>query len=368
MQRVVIPKLDLQTQEAEIVRWHKKEGEEVKKEELLLEISTDKANVEIGAPATGVLTQVASHEGEVVKVGQTIAYITNRGESPPQQKTARVRSTPIARQLCSKSGITVEEIYRAIGREPITEQEVSAYLKKRQEKPSEIAYEEQSLSPLRKLIARRVQESAQQKPHIFLFSEIEVDSLLKREHSEKLASKNIKVTLTDLLLKITAMVLPEFPRFNATLVGESGDLVLRKYKQMNIGLAVSTERGLVVPVVKDVGGKSLSDIAQATKELVARARENKLCAEELTGGSFTVSNLGMYGVQSFIPIINPPEVAILAIGSIQDKLSLQKDKVKKNSVISVCLGMDHRAVDGADGARFLQRLKELVEDPNVMIR
>jgi pyruvate dehydrogenase E2 component (dihydrolipoamide acetyltransferase) len=120
--------------------------------------------------------------------------------------------------------------------------------------------------------------------------------------------------------------------------------------------------------VKDVGGKSLSDIAQATKELVARARENKLSAEELTGGSFTVSNLGMYGVQSFIPIINPPEVAILAIGSIQDKLSLQKDKVKKNSVISVCLGMDHRAVDGADGARFLQRLKELVEDPNVMIR
>lgn len=361
MERIVIPKLDLQTQEAEIVRWHKKEGEEVNKEELLLEISTDKANVEIQAPETGVLTQVSCHEGQVVKVGQTIAYITSPNESPPQQKTARVRSTPIARQLCKKSGITVEEVYQALGREPITEQEVNTYLKKRPEKPAEIAYEAQPLSPLRKIIARRVQESAQQKPHIYLFSEIEVNSLLKKEHSGK-------ITLTDLFLKITAMVLPEFPQLNATLVSESGELILRKYKQVNIGLAVSTDRGLVVPVVKDAGSKSLTDLAQQTKQLAARARENKLSAEELTGGSFTISNLGMYGLQSFIPIINPPEIAILAIGSIQEKLSLQKDKVKKVSVISVCLGMDHRAVDGADGARFLQRLKELVEDPNVTIR
>jgi pyruvate dehydrogenase E2 component (dihydrolipoamide acetyltransferase) len=368
MERVRIPKVDLQTQEAEIVRWHKMEGEEVQKEELLLEISTDKANVEIEAPETGVLTQVTCREGEVVKVGQTIAYIAKPGESPPPQKTTRVRSTPIARQLSSKSGITIEEVYQAIGREPITEQEVKAYLKKRQEHPTLIAYEAQPLSPLRKIIARRVQESAQQKPHIHIFSEIEVDSLLKIQHSEKLASKKIKITLTDLLIKITAKALSEFPRFNATLVSENGELILRKYKRMNIGLAVSTDKGLVVPVVQDVGNKSLTEVAEQTKQLVARASENKLSGKEISGGSFTVSNLGMYGVQSFIPIINPPEVAILAIGSIQEKLTLQKDKVKTVSVMSVCLGMDHRAVDGADGAGFLQRLKELAEDPDMTIR
>jgi len=359
MERVIIPKLDLQTQEAEIVRWHKKEGDDVKKEELLLEISTDKANVEIEAPQTGVLTQVTCQEGDVVKVGQIIAYIAAPGESSPHQKTARVRSTPIARKLCGEADISVEEVFQSIGQEPITEREVRTYLTKRQTQPAEREYEEQALSPLRKIIAHRVQESAQQKPHIYLMIEIEVDSFLKKQHSETSKSKDVKITLTDLLLKKTASVLSEFPRLNATLVRENGELVLRMYKQVNIGLAVSTDRGLFVPVVKDVGNKSLIEVAKQTKRLAAKAKANKLSPEELSGGSFTVSNLGMYGVQSFIPIINPPEIAILAIGSIQEK---------KIPVMSVCLGIDHRAVDGADGARFLQRLKELVEDPSVTIR
>jgi pyruvate dehydrogenase E2 component (dihydrolipoamide acetyltransferase) len=131
------------------------------------------------------------------------------------------------------------------------------------------------------------------------------------------------------------------------------------YKQVNIGVAVSTDRGLFVPVVKDVGNKSLVEVARQTKELAAKAKVNKLSPEELFGGTFTISNLGMYGVQSFIPIINPPEIAILAIGSIQEKTV---------PVMSVCLGMDHRAVDGTEGARFLQRLKDLIEDPTVVKR
>jgi pyruvate dehydrogenase E2 component (dihydrolipoamide acetyltransferase) len=189
--------------------------------------------------------------------------------------------------------------------------------------------------------------------------EVEADKLKKKLDSETSKSKDVKITLTDLLIKITATVLSEFPRFNAALLNEKGKLVLRIYKQVNIGVAVSTERGLFVPVVKDVGNKSLVEVAKQTKQLSAKAKANKLSPEELSGGSFTISNLGMYGVQSFIPIINPPEIAILGIGSIQEKTV---------PVMSVCLGMDHRAVDGADGAKFLQKLKDLIENPTVTIQ
>lgn len=368
MKRIVMPKLGLRSKEAEIVLWHKKERDHVTKGEVLLDIVTEKANVEIEAPATGVLSQIMHWEGEVVKVGETIALILSAGETLPRREASQrvVRSTPAAKRLCREAAIPVEEIHQALGKEPITEQDVRSYLAQ-QKKTGEKAdlFQVTILSPTRKVIARRIHQSASEKPHIYLFSELNMSSLLKTK--ERLAKKTLKnslpISLTRLIVKITATVLTQFPAFNATLVGEGDELILRKYKHINIGIAVATEQGLVVPVIKDVGAKNISALAAVAEELITRSRQNKLSAEDMTGGTFTITNLGMYGVTNFIPIINSPEVAIMALGVIQEKLSLDGDTIAKIPVMSVCLGIDHRVLDGVDGAKFLQRLKSAVENP-----
>lgn len=370
MKHVVIPKLGLRAKEAEIVKWHRKAGDHVIREEVLVEIETEKANVEIEVPETGILTEIVHGEGDVVKVGKTIALILPDGETTSPQKTLKrvVRSTPAAKRLCKDAVIPIEKVYQTLGKEPVTEQDVRSYLTE-QRKTGETGdlFEATILSPTRKTIARRMHASASEKPHIYLFSEVNMSSLLetKERLAKELLRSGLKISLTDIIVKITATVLAKFLPFNATLVGEGEQLILRKYKHINIGIAVATERGLVVPVIKDVGAKSITALVREREDLVSRARENRFSPDDMTGGSFTITNLGMYGVTSFIPIINSPEVAIMAMGAIQEKLSLDEDNIVEIRVMSVCLGIDHRALDGADGAKFLQQFKYVAENPPV---
>lgn len=406
--RIVIPKLSLRAKEAEITRWHKQEGDRVDKEETIFEIATEKANVVIEAPASGIIAKILYKEGEVAKVGELVAIIatsseemsevetllqaeksTTKLESPVNEKKellAQVspstqeeihpkldfRATPAAKRLGREESILLEEVFKELKREPITKREVQEFIKRKKGgRKDQGLYEEVKLSPLRKIIAHRVFESYNQKPHIYLFSEVDMSSALKFKETinSEIPDKDLKISLTDILIKITSLVLSEFPNFNATLeeVG-NGELALKKFKNVNIGIAAATERGLTVPVIKEVNKKSLISLARETKDLVARARENRLSQEEVTGSTFTITNLGMYGVHSFIPIINPPEVAILSLGVVTEKPFVAEGKLGKKPVMSVCLGIDHRALDGSDGAKFLERLRQITESPSTFYK
>jgi pyruvate dehydrogenase E2 component (dihydrolipoamide acetyltransferase) len=386
MERVIVPKLDLQTQEIEIIRWHRREGERVDKEELLLEISTDKAVVDIAAPTSGILCGTACSAGDKVKVGDTLAYICAEGEAAPafavrgSQPRSRtrpaaaavapqppvgpltLRSSPVAKRLCQENSVTVEEVYEALGKEPVGEREVRAYLASRERSDRQAAdYETVELSSRRRIIARRVEESARTIPHIYLFGEATVTRL--EELKGRLSQGGRRVTLTDLFVWTLGAALVEFPAFNATTAEEGRALVVRRHRKVNVGLAVSTEQGLVVPVLKDVARKTLAELALEKEELLTRARSNKLSPQDLLGATFTLSNLGMYGVGSFTAVINPPEVAILAVGAASDRLTLRAGKPASISVVGLCLGLDHRVLDGAEGGRFLSRFVERVESP-----
>ena len=380
MQKVIAPKLDLQTTEVEILKWRKHEGDQVAQGEVILEIATEKATVDIEAPESGMLQAIAYREGERVKVGETLAYITSENEqipkpaaappaagslrapkTAPQQTTASaIRSTPAARQLCKQNSVTVEEVYQAAGKEPVTEKEVQSYLASRGGQRAD-EFEEVPLSYRRKIIARRMQESARNIPHIHLFAEVCIDPLTQQKGAHTRSGG--KITLTDLFIRILGRVLSEFPPFNATYVEQGTEGALRQYRQVNIGLAVSTEFGLVVPVLKDVTNKPLAELMREKEGVISRARNNRLAPEDLSEATFTFSNLGEFQITQFTAIINPPQVAILSIGRAIDRLTLAAGKPQLTKTAGVCLGLDHRALDGADGGRFLTRFKELVEEP-----
>jgi pyruvate dehydrogenase E2 component (dihydrolipoamide acetyltransferase) len=260
--------------------------------------------------------------------------------------------------LCKRSSVTIEEVFRALAREPVTEKEVKEYLASRS-RPQIDSFEEVPLSYRRKIIARRMQDSARTIPHIHLFAEVIVDEL-ERQKAELIRS-GTRITLTDLFLRHLGQVLFEFPSFNATYVEQKGEPALRKYRQVNIGLAVSTAHGLVVPVLRDVSNKPLDRIVREKVELIARARDNRLSPEDLAGATFTLSNLGNFQVTHFTALINPPQVAILSIGRASERFQPVKGRPQRVRVAAICLGLDHRALDGTDGARFISRFKELVE-------
>jgi pyruvate dehydrogenase E2 component (dihydrolipoamide acetyltransferase) len=369
MERVSVPKLDLQTQEIEIIKWHKSEGDRVKKDEPLLEISTEKATVEIEAPMSGVLGGIAHQAGEKVKIGDTLAYVYLENEQGPAPVTtvtaanpAPIRSTPAARKLCKENSVKIEEVFQAVGIEPIGEREVKQFLaSKRQPSRQDEQYETVELSSRRKIIARRMQESVRTIPHIHLFGEANVGRLEVLQ--AELSKGGTRITLTDLILRILGTALSEFPLFNAVAVDDGVGLVVRKYRKVNIGLAVSSDHGLVVPVLKDVTSKTMAELVREKQELISKARANKLSPDDLSEGTFTLSNLGMHDVTSFTAIINPPEVAILTVGASRDRLELVDGKLVTVRVVGLCLGLDHRVLDGTDGGRFLSRLKQLLEEP-----
>ena len=435
MKTVEMPKMGDSMEEGKILRWIKKEGEPVKKGEMLAEVETDKVNIEIEAFASGILRKIIVPEGTAAPVGSKIALIGasdeplpgNLGEngagvqtsanSEPQVKDVpsqvpvgvntlsssgittsgtqgRIFISPLARRLAAENHVDYATVQGTGPNGRIIKMDIEAALKRQPPaitpapvpaaepvmplgaQPVPAAPEpalaaaidsnevvEIPLTAMRRTIARRLSQSMQTSPHFYVTSVIDTDKLAAfRQQINEYAANDpspVKVSFNDLIVKAVAKALLRIPRVNVSF---AEDRLFQK-KQVHIGVAVALEQGLIVPIVRNADQRGILDIARETQRLAEAAREGKIRPEEFSGGTFTVSNLGMFDVDSFTAVINPPESAILAVGSITPTPAVVDGQVVVRNRMKVTLSSDHRAIDGAIAARFLQEVKRLLEEP-----
>ncbi len=395
-----------------ILKWLRKEGDEVKKGDPIVEIFGEKNEFELEAPEGGVLLKVLCEVNDEIPNSEPIAYIGKKDEKipdarprklnkptaqvqpapavatttksspkPPLGETAavsvrasasrlpggRIMASPRAKMRAKERGIDISLIAGTGPEGRIVEKDIIA-AKPPEESvvlPVSLADRKvgsvETLTPLRRTIARRMTQSAQN-PHITMITEIDMTQVvaLRSEVNDK-AEKTLglRVSFNDIIVKAVADTLEKFPRFNATLIGND----VHCFADTNVGVAMATETGLIVVTVRNANKKSVTQIAQETKELGKKAKENTLTPEEMTGSTFTVSNLGSFGVDLFIPIINPPETAILALGQIKKKPVVINDMIAVRSMMMASCAVDHRVLDGAPAGQFLAALKETLENP-----
>jgi len=364
---MTMPKLGMTMEEGTIHKWWKNVGEEVRQGEILLEILTDKVNMEVEAPVSGILKEIKAQEGEVVKVEEPIALILLPDEKqeeafnlepqkakeeiePQKVKEEKVKATPAARYIAQQAGIDLREVQGSGPAGEIRKKDVEDFISDRGAMEVDLV----PLTGVRKVIADKMLASYTSIPHVTLVTEAKASELVNlwiklKPIVEQIAST--KLSFTSLLAYFLIKVLSKYPYINARLEGDS----IKRYKEVNLGIAVDTPEGLLVPVIKKADRMGLGELAKAIEEKVYKAREGRLIPEDLTGGTFTLSNLGMFDIDFFTPIINKPEVGILGVGRIRE-FSGQK-------WLTLSLSFDHRALDGGPAARFLKALKEVLEDP-----
>ena len=389
--KVIMPKLGETMEEGEIIQWLKKEGERVKEGEPLLEIATDKANMEVEAVVSGFLKKIVAEQGKIVPVTGVIAYITEKieeeipsegskqevkeAETPPEKgrekeekvtearKTEVIKSSPLARKLAKDEGIDLQEVKGTGPEGRIVKEDVLRLIEKEKKVSEKKGF---TLSRVEKLIAEKMTRSKREIPHFYLTIEVDFSQVavmrqhLREEFEEK---KGLHLTYTDFLIKTCALSLALFPRVNSYYEEDQIKLASR----VNIGLAITREQGLIVPVIKEADKKSLFAIGQERVNLVKKTSENSLSLKDLEGGTFTLSNLGMMGIKRFTPIINPPEVCILGVGEIKNKPVVVGDRVEIAPLMEMTLSCDHRVVDGYLGARFLEQIKKRLERPSLLL-
>jgi pyruvate dehydrogenase E2 component (dihydrolipoamide acetyltransferase) len=378
-----------------IVRWLKSEGDTVEKGEPLYELDTDKVTQEVEADASGVLLKVLAGEGEEIEVGKRIAVIGEEGEEvsaeaepapkteepakvpkpeplpaerveEPQQPSradGRIKASPLARRIARERSIDLASLTGTgpDGRIVAEDVERAAAAPTPVHAPAAAAPLEAEVVPLtslRKTIARRLTEAWEAPAFQISMS---ADMTRAQELHDRLREQGVSVT--DILTKLAAVALLRHREVNAHFVDDE----LRIFPNAHIGLAVATERGLIVPVQQEVERKSLVQIAAERKDIVQRTREGKLTQEDLEGGTFTISNLGMYGVEIFTAVLNPPQAAILAVGAIEEKPVVENGDFVARPLMAMTLTCDHRAVDGAKAADFLRELKTLLEEPGLAL-
>ena len=401
---VVFPLLGLSTEGGHIIEWLKSEGDEVEKGDVLAEIETAKVVTELESPASGILRTILVPEGVEIPTFTVIAVITAIDEELPekylaekplaeavptgpvseetvekplelgkQQPHRKVIAVPLVRKLASEYGVDLSllsgtgpggRIVKKDVLQAAQEGKIRA-VQPAQEEPGLAEEELAPLSSMRKVIARRMTESFQS-PHFYLT--VEVDTQKLRETREQLIplienKVGIGLTYTDLITKMTAQALEDNPSVNCTYADGS----VKLFRRIDIGLVVAVEGGLIVPIIRQANKKSLADIAQARAELAQKARERKLSMEEMSGSTFTISNLGMFGIDSFSAILQPPEAAILAVGRIGDKAVVIDGQIVVRPMMTLTLSIDHRVLDGVVGAQFLQSLKNYIENPVTML-
>ena len=385
---VVMPALEMAQETGKLLAWRKKEGENVAKGETLLEIETDKAVMEIESPGDGVLAGVKVQEGAVVPVGQTIAWIVRPGENPPPEAAAPAVSgrasteptrlvsavsapepptgsgpkiSPKARQLARERGIDIASIKGSGPDGAILAEDVLAVAV-----PSATSVVEiETLGPVARLMAERTTQSWTNVPHFFVTRDVDASSLLQARESlrpEVEKSHGVKLTHTDLLVALVARALRKHPRLNASWVGSG----IHPNSQINISIAMAVDDGVVGAVIHNADKASLGEIAKQRHDLSERARAGRLRPADITGGTFTISNLGMYNVDAFSAIITPPQAAILAVGRITDRVVALDDKPTVRPMLTMTLSCDHRVADGARAAAFLNDFAQLIEDSSVI--
>lgn len=451
---VIMPKAGMAMEEGTVVKWLKQVGEPVAQGEILLEILTDKVNMEVEAEVSGTLLKIMAQEGDVIPVLTPIAYIGEAGEKLPdiqdfgktenqeantsqlendlQSKkettthkteispvssenqqdqetefTGKIRATPAARQEARNKGVDLKDIKGSGPKGRVQKMDVLSYEKVRVSPLADKIARDQGISldavegsgdrgkimaddvrgagqksalnqriskedvlvpmsPMRRVISRRMSESYFTAPVFSL--EIKVDmqeakgalKVLREEIQEQMG---VKLTLNDLIIKATAKALMKYPQLNSSLEGD----VIRQHGQVHMAVAVGLEEGLVVPVIKNADSISLGEIALSSKDIASRGAQGKLKPEEMEGSTFTISNLGMYDIKYFTSIINQPNSAILGVGTMKDQVVAIDGQVEIRPMMSLILTIDHRVVDGAKGAMFLQEIKRLLQNPMLIL-
>jgi pyruvate dehydrogenase E2 component (dihydrolipoamide acetyltransferase) len=404
---VILPRLGQGMESGTIVRWFKSEGDSVEKGEPLYELDTDKVTQEVEAESSGVLLKILVAEGEA-PVGTPVAYVGEAGESVPEaaeqapqpvSDTAeavsdtrepvreaepepepapvaaggnggRIKASPLARRIARERGIDLAALAGTgpegrIVAEDVERAEVAPAERAAPPSAAPVAVgkvERVELTSLRKTIARRLTEAwtvpaFQISMSADMTKSQELRALLVERYPDE------RPTVTDVLTKVCAIALMRHRAVNATFADDAIEL----HPAANVGLAVATDRGLVVPVITGADSRMVAEIAAARADLVARAREGKLHAEDLEGGTFTISNLGMYGVEQFIAVLNPPQAAILAVGAIEDRPVAHDGMVVVRPMMTMTLTCDHRTVDGATAADFLRTVKDFLEEPGLTL-
>jgi pyruvate dehydrogenase E2 component (dihydrolipoyllysine-residue acetyltransferase) len=389
---VSLPRLGQGMEAGTIVRWLKSEGDEVEKGEALYELDTDKVTQEVEAEASGTLLKILAGEGEEIAVGKRIAVIGEQGEAveveedvpeegspePEEERKAsadepkaeekeaapsngRVKASPLARRVARERGIDLAGLTGTGPEGRIVAEDVERAAATPAHATAGAAPLEAEVVPLtsiRRTIARRLTEAWEAPAFQISMSADMTRALALRERL-----RDDKVTVTDVLTKLSAISLLRHREVNAHFAGDE----LRIFPTANVGLAVATDRGLVVPVIRECERKSLVQIAVERGLLVTRARDAKLTADDLEGGTFTISNLGMYGVEQFIAVLNPPQAAILAVGAIEERPVVESGELVVRPMMSMTLTCDHRAVDGSNASEFLRELKSLLEEPGLAL-
>jgi pyruvate dehydrogenase E2 component (dihydrolipoamide acetyltransferase) len=420
--QILMPALSPTMTEGKLSKWLKKEGDKVKAGQVLAEIETDKATMEVEAVDEGTLGKILVAAGsEGVKVNEVIAVLLEEGEdasavkaapaakaaaaptAAPQQsvtpakagaaapvqipasagmtssKEGRLFASPLAKRLAKEKGIDLSRVQGSGPHGRIVKSDLdkapTAVPKAAAHAPTPsidakaladaygIPYTLVPNSGVRKIIAKRLLESKQTVPHFYLSVDIELDALMKIRKDLNEGSTDYKLSVNDFVIKATAAALVKFPAANVSWTDDA----LLQYERADVSVAVATPNGLITPIIKDAAHKSLKDISNEMKSLASKARDGKLKPAEFQGGTISVSNLGMFGIKEFGAIINPPQASILAIGAGEQRAIVKDGLIKTATVMTVTMSIDHRAIDGSVGAEFLQVFKKLLEAPMSLI-
>ena len=389
---VLMPQMGYDMREGTVVTWKKAEGDEVSRGELIAEIETDKAVVEMESIAAGILRKIIVPEGQVVPVGTVIAIIGTADEEipdlddsaaaepekveeekpqPSKDTKAKkdkpsggpIKASPVAKRLAKEHGI---DLALVVGSGPggrIVEKDVLSHAQDTPAEPSPSA-ERVDLTRMRQTIASRTSDSKREAPHFYVTVEIDMSKAmaLRKQINEDMKG-DAKVSINDMLIKATSMALGKFPNFNATFKRDH----LEVYQDINMGIAIALPEGLIVPAVPHCESKSLVEISKSSRDLIDRANEGKLTAEEYTGGTFSISNLGMFDVESFAAIIFPPNAAVIAVGSITEQPVVRDGEITIAHIMKATISSDHRVADGADAAKFIGAVKRNMEKPILLL-
>ncbi|MBI4513053.1 MAG: 2-oxo acid dehydrogenase subunit E2 [Gemmatimonadetes bacterium] len=434
--RIVMAKLSPTMEEGRILRWMKQEGEPVQMGEPVVEVETDKANMEVQAMGAGALRKILVAEGETVPTGALLGVVAEPDEDieailseagagsagaaeagvagPPKpapregaaaraggadskpaagagvgaagapqaapaaptatavaepaappaapSRKARPRASPLARRLAAESGLEVAAIAGTGPGGRVVKRDIEAALRESAEVAgAEPPYERVELTQIRKTIARRMPESLGPIPHYYLTTEVDMERalMLREELNAEEDESGVRISVNDILVKVAAQALVLHPEVN---VGFAGDHI-RRYTRADIGIAVALDDGLITPVLRNAQAKGLRQIAEESRVLIERARARRLTPEEYSNATFTISNLGMFEIDEFTAVINPPGATILAVGAVREKPVVVEGEIEVRKRMRVTLSCDHRVVDGATGARFLQTFRKMLENP-----
>jgi pyruvate dehydrogenase E2 component (dihydrolipoamide acetyltransferase) len=403
MSEIVMPRLSDSMEEGTILTWLKQVGDEVAVGEELVEIETDKANMAYEADVAGTLTEILAEEGATLAIGSPIAVVgdangaaapaepaaepesapapepeersslerntrTNDERTPGDESGERIKASPLARRLAKEQGVDLATLTGSGPGGRIVKKDVegagTAPRAATTEAPGETAKGEtqtQELSKLQEVIARRMAESKATAPHFYLEATIDMSAAVEGRARLKAATPEGQATpsFNDMVVKASAIALRELPKAN----GAYRDGRFELYSRVNVGVAVAAQDALVVPTVFDADKKGLAQIAADVRAVASKVREGSITPPELSGGTFTVSNLGMYGIRNFGAVINPPQAAILAVGEISERPVVRDGEIATAHLMDVTLACDHRILYGAEAAEFLARIRALLEEP-----